>query len=556
MKKPFVKKLTLLLFFFLFNTYTSKATVNNNDPNTSKLENLCKIWGFLKYYHPKVAKGEINWDEELIKILPKIEKANTREEYSKLIADWINSLGTVKVCKSCNISNSEKTFEKNFSLRKWMSENDFLSNEVIAQLKHIESNRFQGNPYYVQLEEPGNIKITHEPEYKDYSFPEANYRLLNLFRVWNIVEYFYPYKFLTDKDWHNVLTEMIPKFENSQNVFDYHMTMLEFYVKIDDGHGIFKTKETISFFGKNFVPVKLKIIENKAVIRGFYNDSLSKINDLRIGDVIEEVEGSDIKTILEKKWKYINGSNNIGKLKSSYYSILNGNTNTVLLKINRNGVTQERSVNRYSPELAFKEKRNSEKYKILENKVGYLNMELIGIKEVLDILDKLKHTEFLIFDFRGYPQFLPYNIVNCLGSDKKEFAKLLIPDLSYPGKFLFKSKYCGESQSNKKFNGKIVLLVNEDTQSRGEYAVMCMQTIDNVITLGSQTAGSNGDISKINFIGNYTGILSGLGVFYPDETIMQRQGVKIDYKVTTTLEGIRTGRDEILEKALEILLQK
>jgi hypothetical protein len=48
-------------------------------------------------------------------------------------------------------------------------------------------------------------------------------------------------------------------------------------------------------------------------------------------------------------------------------------------------------------------------------------------------------------------------------------------------------------------------------------------------------------------------MFSGLGVFYPDGTNTQRVGVRIDHYVTPTIEGIRTGRDELLEKAIELI---
>ena len=38
---------------------------------TEKLAATCKVWGFLKYYHPNVASGELNWDSQLLEKLPK-----------------------------------------------------------------------------------------------------------------------------------------------------------------------------------------------------------------------------------------------------------------------------------------------------------------------------------------------------------------------------------------------------------------------------------------------------------------------------------------------------
>ena len=43
-----------------------------------KLSSLCKVWGFLKYYHPNVAKGNFNWDEQLLNTLPKIIQSKTK----------------------------------------------------------------------------------------------------------------------------------------------------------------------------------------------------------------------------------------------------------------------------------------------------------------------------------------------------------------------------------------------------------------------------------------------------------------------------------------------
>ena len=46
------------------------------------------------------------------------------------------------------------------------------------------------------------------------------------------------------------------------------------------------------------------------------------------------------------------------------------------------------------------------------------------------------------------------------------------------------------------------------------------------------------------------------GIVYPDGTESQRNGVKIDIEVKPTINGLRAGRDEVLEKALEIAKQR
>ena len=72
-------------------------------------------------------------------------------------------------------------------------------------------------------------------------------------------------------------------------------------------------------------------------------------------------------------------------------------------------------------------------------------------------------------------------------------------------------------------------------------------------SIGSQTAGADGNVSFITFPGNYTTRFSGIGVYYPDGEETQRIGIVPDIEVKPTIQGVREGRDEVLEKALELL---
>ncbi len=551
-------KLThILLVLFVFNnSYLVKGqNIENSKPNENeikKLSNLCKVWGFLKYYHPNVAKGNFNWDEHLLTILPKIENSKNSQEISKIYIDWIDSLGDIRECKTCKNSNSIELFNNNFNLS-WTQDSNLFSDELTRKLKYIENNRFQGKSYYISTTSNGNIVIENEPEYKDFEYPSRNFRLLSLFKYWNTIEYFYPYKYLTDQNWDEVLLEMIPKFINSKSEMDYHLAMLETVVKLDDGHGLFKTKFTIDFFGSKFIPAKLKIIENKAIVTGFYNDSLSKINNLQIGDIIEKINDKSIKDIIEEKLKYIHGSNQKSKTRDTYYTIANGNTDSLVIHIERNGKKYNKTIYRYPFDLIFKTNYKKEKYKIIENNIGYVDMSTLEMKDVDQMMKTFENTKAIIIDIRNYPNFIPYLISNYLNSEKKDFVKISIPDLKYPGKFIWKQNGMTGKKNKDFYKGKVVLLVNEETQSRAEFSVMCLQTANNVITIGSQTAGADGNLSFTEFIGGYKSFFSGTGIYYPDETITQRKGVKIDIEVNQTIKGIQEGRDEILEKAIEYL---
>ena len=48
-------------------------------------------------------------------------------------------------------------------------------------------------------------------------------------------------------------------------------------------------------------------------------------------------------------------------------------------------------------------------------------------------------------------------------------------------------------------------------------------------------------------------MISGIGVYYPDGTKTQRVGIVPDIEVKPTISGIRNGKDELLEKAIELI---
>jgi C-terminal processing protease CtpA/Prc len=104
------------------------------------------------------------------------------------------------------------------------------------------------------------------------------------------------------------------------------------------------------------------------------------------------------------------------------------------------------------------------------------------------------------------------------------------------------------------YGGKVVLLVDEVSQSQAEYTTMAFRAAPGTIVIGSTTAGADGNVSQIPLPGGLRTMISGVGVFYPDKRPTQRIGIVPDIEARPTLDGIRTGRDEVLEAALRHIL--
>lgn len=537
-----MKKTISLLFLLLLTSNFSNAQESISE--TEKLASLSKIYGFLKYYHPEVANGTFNWDQQFIEQLPKVLKATDKESLSQIYIDWIGSLGKIEKCQKCD---SKATyFDKNFDLS-WTKDTVYFNKSLSLKLEYIEKNRIQENQFYVEKQPVGNIKVTNEPEYKNFDYPSEEYRLLGLFKYWNIIEYFYPYKHLTDQNWDSVLKEMIPKIRSASNRKEYHLILQELIAKLDDTHASI----TLSQEKSKYLPIKISHLDNKAVISGFYNDSLAKLNNLQIGDIILKLNDIDVKNEAQKNLKYVAGSNSNIKFKLAYTKIFKGLEDTISLTISRNDSIKTIKSKRYDfDNFNYRNNPKTIKSKSISDAIGYINMVNVKEDDIKDIFKSFKNKTALIIDLRNYTSFIYYKFSEYLNQEKKNFATYYCPDINYPSRFI--KTNLRKNGSKKAFAGKVIVLVNEGSLSLSEFTTMAFQTADNVITVGNQTAGADGDVVKFDYLGGFKTTMSGNGVLYPDGTLSQRDGVKIDVIVKQTLEGTRQGRDEILEKAIEI----
>jgi len=544
-----MKRATLLLFTILI---LGKMSFGQGEiTQTKKLMATAKVWGYLKYYHPRVADGEFNWDEQLFEILPKVSETTDKKEFSNIILKWIESLGSIRVNDKIEISTEIEYFDKNFNLT-WFNDTELFTQEVSDKLKYIEKNRHQGSQYYVTKNKIGTLSITNELKHNNFNWEDENIRLLALFRYWNIIEYFFPYKYQTDVNWDVVLKKMLPTFLNCESKTEFHLALLELTVGIDDSHTSLMTKEIRTYIGTKFLPVEINFIEDQAVITKIKNDSLAKLNDLRVGDIILKLNNKSVDQLFSEKIKYISGSNMNRKQIYLTEFIFSGNSDTCNFIFSRSGEIFNKDIARYNYSDIKKLHKNKEveSYRIIESNIGYINMGQLELAQISQMMKSFKNTKGIIIDLRKYPKQTVSELSKYFTSENREFKKMLYPDINYPGRFIFSNSQVGHSRKLK-YKGEVVLLVNEYTQSKGEHAAMILQKSDNVTTIGSQTSGADGPVLKFDIIGGFRTKISGLGVFYEDNTETQRKGIKIDIIAKPTINGVINGIDEVLERAIE-----
>jgi C-terminal processing protease CtpA/Prc len=137
--------------------------------------------------------------------------------------------------------------------------------------------------------------------------------------------------------------------------------------------------------------------------------------------------------------------------------------------------------------------------------------------------------------------------------DTTAFVKFSHGSIIEPGTFTLTDYIKVGKKNPDYYKGKVIILINEITQSQAEYTTMALRKAPFATVIGSTTAGADGDVSQFFLPGGISTMISGIGVYYPDGKETQRVGIVPDIEVKPTINGIRLRKDELLDKAIELI---
>lgn len=521
---------------------------------------LGKVWGFLKYYHPAAATGNYNWDYELFRVMPKILAANNDRERNVLLLNWVKSLGTFKTGKN-TLPSPDKI--KQAPDLGWIN-NELLGDELTKLLLLVKDAKKTKNHqnYYVGILDYVPVpEFRHESAYSQFSFPDTGFRLLSLFRYWNIINYYFPYKYLIEDNWSSILEEYIPKYIEASSELNYKKTALSLISRIHDSHAyVYDANFTLNrAVGIKHPAIEIDFIEDKAVVTRLLNNESEKQGGIRKGDVIISINGLPTDSLVKSRLPYVSASNYPTKLRNLSMELLKSNDSIIDIGYIRNDtiVGRNQLITFFQNEInTFKKSFPADTgLKILENNVAYFRPENTKVMYLPYMMDRILKTNSLIIDLRAYPK---ESIIQKMGEylfeAPTEFAKFSLVNADRPGLFTFGETLKIGKKNPDYYKGRIIILVNEKTQSNAEFTAMGFRLAKNAMVIGSQTAGADGNvIPMFNLPGGISTVFTGLGVYYPDGEETQRIGIVPDIEIKPTIKGIREGRDEILEKALELI---
>lgn len=591
--------LVLLSVFALFIVPTIQA---QNSPQTENwnIRQFIQVWGLVKYRSQKSISGQFDADQVFLDMLNTVKNAD-KNQMDELMLELSRDSGP-KPTVSKQVYRKDKLINGPYLLEnidfRWIRSKQFspllkkqltdLTNQINTSGKH----QYVPSVFYLG-------DVPNERAYKNYTFDQEDMNLLALAKAWNAIEYLFPYAYVMDRNWQKLLAEMIPVFREIQDRTGYEKAILMLETATNDTHaGVFLSPNNIRmsneiFDVKYYPPFDYVARETGLVITQFLTDSLANQSSLQIGDEIVEINGIKTKKWLKDRSSLLPASNaavlyrelsTTHNNRADAFAFSQVQNPILELKVKRDGVLQTHSLEllilKDKPSInlivehIMQQRIDEKALKGIENigtditliRAGAMYDQDLPEDELLEKLStELKSKKALLFDMRKYPQspgFFSYYIPKLLGKEPFAFARYYTADLRQIGVFRYKKELetymnvpTGEDYPiGELYQGQIVILTNEHTQSMGEwYTMMLRQFNENTTVIGSQTAGADGDVRRITLPGDYQFSFTGNGIFYPDGEETQRIGIVPDIHFKPTLQELIGTEDAHLQRALRFI---
>ena len=391
-------------------------------------------------------------------------------------------------------------------------------------------------------------------------FPSLPRRQLAVIKLWSTMDKFFPYLTYTDRPWDDALPEFLARMKTVSNSHEYALAIAEMAARLNDSHVWIQGPERASLYGEAPVGVRLASVENRIAIVEITDPELQKNAQLVVGDVVVAVDGEDIAQRISQLEKITSGSTEAARLREVLPCVLagaNGSTAKVLIE-DAAGARREVLLPRSLALWKFrKARRTGDVVKILPGNIGYADLDRLELKDVDVMFDAIKGTNALILDMRGYPHGTAWGIaprLNVKGAKfGANFSRRVVTALPGEENSLNTFRQLIPKSDQPLYKGKVVMLIDQTTQSQAEHSGLLFESATAITFIGSPSAGANGDLTKVVLPGAIAVTFSGQEVRHADGRQLQRIGLQPDIKVVPTLNGIRAGRDEVLERAIEFL---
>lgn len=555
--------------------------------NQRQLQNLAalkRLIGYVRFFHPTEATKNTDWDLFTINAIRRVEDAESPEELVQLLNEVFKPVApSVQIDVSgsdLKLPESLSNLQSDTRVRFWEHRGVNLDGtRSIYSSKQRVSSKAPVSPRHpirvdldggVSILVPTAIPISDGVSYEGTAFKKLDIdgspndwqpstddrstRLAAIISSWNVFQHFYPYFDVVDTDWDKELIRGLVGSATDENASDFSNHIDRLIAALHDGQGrVFPMPLFVP------PPVAFDWVGESIVVIAIAED----VDDrLQIGDVVTEIDGQSIETILDSLRERVSAATP-GFLRIGILGRLGfgPHRSTFTLKTRspageEKEILLERRATSIFPNR-LREARPKQGSEIAEG-IAYVDLDRINhVREFKRLIPKLAKANGIVFDLRGYPRFSFTRVISHLIDKPITPVQRHIPLVHHPDqrdmKFTF-SNWQVEPRSPR-FTTNIAFITDGNAISAAETMMGIVEHYKLAEIVGEPTAGTNGNVNSFTLPTGDTIVWTGMQVLKHDGAQHHGIGIQPTIPVSRTIEGITAGRDEFLERAVEALSQ-
>lgn len=404
----------------------------------------------------------------------------------------------------------------------------------------------------------------YERDYPEMTAPALPYRLLALFRFWNAIHHFFPYKHLLDRSWDDVLLDHLPHFAREGDAEDYALCVSRLAAETCDTHAFVNAAALRRYLGTHGPPVYVREIQGESVVTHLLDlraaggsRPAGDTGDIAVGDVVVAVDGEPAVARRARLAPLLAASTPQALRWRLDRVLLTGaeDSPTILTVRGAAGAVRDVTLARSVP-WPQRPRRTLPVFGVLPEGVGYVDLERLTVPQVDEAFDLVRDTPALIFDLRGYPNGTAWPIAPRLTATEVVTARFRTVELHRPDVERRGERHDHQTAAPSpkwRYAGRVAVLINEEAISQSEHTCLFLEAAADVTFIGSPTNGANGNVTNVVLPGGVSVGFSGMEVTHADGRQLQRLGIQPHIRVEPTIAGVRAGRDEELEAAIAFL---
>jgi hypothetical protein len=414
------------------------------------------------------------------------------------------------------------------------------------------------------------------PGYYDSDpYPFMGARLLAAARLWSAIRVRHVHRDLYDDDMDALLERTIPKLEAARVATEYAAALMPMVSALDDTPSNLQGRSADSVRGTASVPFRMRWIEDRAIITDVLRDSVTKALGIDIGMEVTAADGFPMPAWIIDHRTAVSAPNSWSRMRLLMPQVALGPSGGALFKL-RDLMNRERQLNVprsavYVAPLVLAERPLLSAVRTLSDDIVYVDVERLSVDSAAAILSRSRSARGWILDLRGtlgarqadailaavrsVPEAITarevrrYESEPCATPTLRE-ARALCAVTRETRSRVSRGDTAGH------YAGRIVALIDERTGGDMERLALALDAVARVTFIGSSSAGAPGEVMNVELPGLLTVALPIVELRRSDDAQLQRVGITPSMEVRLTVRGVRSGFDDVIERAQQWLVQQ